>query len=190
MVLTRKCADVSKLTYHMRINGDMLDKDLLVAFDGQLRASVSASLNGRTCRTTPGGKPPRASPALGLRTALGIALPAFVASRIMYRPLVSTMVDHFSHVFGVPNQLVMTEYDARTDAALTRLVATLPPNAAQLHLGQLDEALAERELSWRNVLSGVEDAMQDQPTPYLRHARGITPDDGDGDDEHPWPGSA
>ena len=46
MVLTRQCADVSKLMYHMRIDGDLLDKDLLVAFDGQLRASVSASLNG------------------------------------------------------------------------------------------------------------------------------------------------
>ena len=42
MVLTRQCADVSKLMYHMRINGDMLDQDLLVAFAGQLRASVSA----------------------------------------------------------------------------------------------------------------------------------------------------
>ena len=46
MVLTRQCADVSKHMYHMRIGGDMLDQDLLVAFDGQLRASVSASLNG------------------------------------------------------------------------------------------------------------------------------------------------
>ena len=27
--------------------------------------------------------------------------------------------------------------------------------------------------------------MQDQPTPSLRHARGITLDDGEGDDEHP-----
>ena len=99
------------------------------------------------------------------------------------------MVDHFSHAFGVPNQRIMAEYDARTDAVVTRLVATLPPNAAPLHLGQLDEALAERELSWSNVLSGVEDAKQDQPTPSLRHARGITPDDGDGDDEHPGPGS-
>ena len=85
----------------------------------------------------------------------------------MCRPLlVSTMVDHFSHAFDVPNQLNMAEYDARTDAALTRFVATLPPNAGQLLLGQLDEALAERELSWRNVLSGVEEAMQDQPTPF------------------------
>ena len=37
MVLTRQCADVSKLTYHMRINGDLLDRDLLASFDGQLR---------------------------------------------------------------------------------------------------------------------------------------------------------
>ena len=186
MVLTRQCADVSKLMYHMRIDGDMLDKDLLITFDGQLRASVSASLNGdlpdhswwqATTGVTCG--------ALSLRTALGIAVAAPVASRIMCRPLVSTTVDHFSLAFGVANQLIMAEYDARTDAALTRLVATLPPNAAQLSLGQLDEALAESELLWRNVLSGIEEAMQDQRTPSLRHARGITPDDGDGDDEHP-----
>ena len=46
MVLARQCADVSKLTCHMRVNGDLLDQDLLVAFDGQLRASVSAPLDG------------------------------------------------------------------------------------------------------------------------------------------------
>ena len=28
-------ADVSKLMYHTRINGDLLDHDLLVSFDGQ-----------------------------------------------------------------------------------------------------------------------------------------------------------
>ena len=46
LVLTRQCADVSKLMYHMRINGDILDHDLLASFDGQLRASVSNSLSG------------------------------------------------------------------------------------------------------------------------------------------------
>ena len=34
MVLTRLCADVSKLMYHLRINGDLLDQDLFAAFDG------------------------------------------------------------------------------------------------------------------------------------------------------------
>ena len=110
------------------------------AFDGQLRASVSASLSSdlpdhswwqATTGVTCGG--------LGLRTALGFALPAFVASRIMCRPLVSTMVDHFSLAFGVPNQSILAEYDARTDAALARLVSTLPPPAAQFPPGQLDE---------------------------------------------------
>ena len=72
------------------------------------------------------------------------------------------MVDHFSHAFVVPNQLITAEYDARTDAALTRLVATLLPNAAQLLVGQLDEALTERELSWRNVLSGFDVAVPGQ----------------------------
>ena len=87
MVLIRQCADVSKLTYHMRINGDVLDNDLLASFDGQLRASLSASLCGdlpdhswwqATMGVTRGG--------LGLRTALGVFLPAFVASRIMSSP--------------------------------------------------------------------------------------------------------
>ena len=71
------------------------------------------------------------------------------------------VVDHFSLSFGTPSQSIMAEYDARTDAALARLVSTLPTNAAQRLLGQLDEALAERELLWRNALSGGEDAMQD-----------------------------
>ena len=88
MVVTRQCADVSKLMYQMRINGHLLDQDLLAAFDGQMRVSVSASLSGdlpdhswwqATTGVTCGG--------LGLRTAPGVALPAFVASRITCRPL-------------------------------------------------------------------------------------------------------
>ena len=46
LVLTRQCADVSKLMYQLRINGDILDHDLFASFDGQLRASVSNSLCG------------------------------------------------------------------------------------------------------------------------------------------------
>ena len=81
-------ADVSKLMYHMRINGDVLGHDLLASFDGQLRASVSTSLCGElpvyswwqaTMGLFCGG--------LGLRTASGAALLAFVASRIMCRLL-------------------------------------------------------------------------------------------------------
>ena len=108
--------------YLMRINGDVLDDDLLASVDGQLRASVSASLCGdlpdhswwqAITGVTCGG--------LGLRTALVVALPAFVGSRIMCRPLVSTLVGHFSG--RTPRQPIMAEYDTRTDEALTRLVS-------------------------------------------------------------------
>ena len=89
---------------HMRINGDILARGLLASVDGQLCASSSASLCGdlldhswwqATTGVTCGG--------LGFRTALAVALPAFVASRIMCRPLVPTMVDHFSAAFGFPS---------------------------------------------------------------------------------------
>ena len=49
----------------------------------------------------------------------------------------------------------MAEYDSGTDAALARLVATLPTNAAQLLLGQLDEA------PWLNVtFSGATSSLE------------------------------
>ena len=186
LVLTRQCADVSKLLYHMRIHGDILDHDLLASFDGQLRASVATSLAGdlpdhswwqATTGVAVGG--------LGLRTAVTVALPAFVASRILSRPLVATMVDHLCAAIGASRQIIMAEYDARTDKALSRLASTLPTATALDLSAKLDEAYAECHLSWQNVLSGSEPAMQDQPPLAPRHARGITPDDGDGDDEHP-----
>ena len=168
LVLTRQCADVSKLMYHMRINGDILDHDLLASFDGQLRASVSNSLSGdlpdhswwqATTGVTVGG--------LGLRTAVTVALPAFVASRILSRPLVVTMVDRLCAAIGASRQTIMAEYDTRTDEALSRLASTLPTATALDLLAKLDEAYAESHLSWQNVLSGSEPAMRDQPSPAL-----------------------
>ena len=112
-----------------------------------------------------------------------MALPAFVVSRIMCRPLVSTMVDHSSAAFGTPSKQILAENETSTDEALSRLVFTISRAVAQNLVAQLDEALAARELLWRNVLSGTEDAMRDLPTPSLWHACGITSDDGDGDNE-------
>ena len=80
---------------------------------------------------------------------------------------------------------IMVEYDARTDEALSRLASTLPTATALELLAKLDEAYAESHLSWKNVLSGSEPVMRDQSSLAPRHARGITPDDGDGDEEHP-----
>ena len=46
LILTRQSADVSKLIYHMRINGDHLDPAILSAFDGGLRLAVESILGG------------------------------------------------------------------------------------------------------------------------------------------------
>ena len=87
------------------------------AFDGQMRASVSASLSGdlpdhswwqATTGVTCGG--------LGLRTRLGSRFP--------------------------PSWGAGPSWPSTTHEALARLVSTLPTNAAQLLVGQLDEALA------------------------------------------------
>ena len=124
LVLTRQCADVSKLMYHMRINGDILDHDLLASFDGQLRASVSNSLSGDL---------PDHSWWQATTGVVTVALPAFVASRILSRPLVVTMVDHLCAAIGASRQTIMAEYDARTDEALSRLAARLGGTSASVH---------------------------------------------------------
>ena len=57
LVLTRQCADVSKLMYHMRINGDILDLTCSHRSTGN-SAPLSATPCVVTFRTTLGGRPP------------------------------------------------------------------------------------------------------------------------------------
>ena len=167
MVFTRQCADVSKLTCHMRINGVLLDQDCCLWWT--VSASVSGDLPDHSWwQVTTGVTWGR----LGLRTALGIALPAFVASRIMcllsWSPPWST----------TSVELRVSPSSPSTTRAPTQplRVWSPPSRRGQLLVGQLEEALAERELLWHNILSGTEDAMRDPPSPSLRHARSITPD--------------
>ena len=94
--MTRQCADVSKLVYHMRTNGDQIDDGLLASSDKDLQASVETTLGGEL----PDSSWWQASTGvkfggLGLRTASSTALSAFVASRIASRPLVRTMAEHY-----------------------------------------------------------------------------------------------
>ena len=112
-----------------------------------------------------------------MRTAVTVALPAFVASRILSRPLEVTMVDHLCAAIGASRQTIMAEYDARTDEALSRLASTLPTATALDLLAKLDEAYAESHLSWRfRALSRP--CVTSLPLPLA--TPGVTPDDGDG----------
>ena len=92
-MLTRQCADVSKLTYHLRLNGDNVDHSLLATFDSQLRSAVSVLLIGdlpdhswwqATTGVLFGG--------LGFRTAQSVALPTLISSRLVSRPFVAHSV--------------------------------------------------------------------------------------------------
>ena len=82
---------MSKLIYHMRINGDRLDAGILAAFDGGLWVAVGTILGGElpdlswwqtTFRVKYAG--------VGLRTAGSTFLAAFIASCIALRPFVAT----------------------------------------------------------------------------------------------------
>ena len=46
LLLTRLCADVSKLMYHPRLNGDRIDYQILGRFDQHLRLSAETTLGG------------------------------------------------------------------------------------------------------------------------------------------------
>ena len=111
-MLTRQRADVSNLMYHRRINDDLLDHDLLASFDGQMRASVSASL----CRD----------------------LLDHSRWQAITRVSCGGPVDHFSTAFGTLSQPILAEHDTRT-AKLCHALS--PPSPQPSLVAQLDEGI-------------------------------------------------
>ena len=77
VVLKKDCADIGKITYTLRLNGDRISEEHLGEYTQVMRESISRSLGGdvpddawsqATCGLKCGG--------LGLRTAEEVALPA------------------------------------------------------------------------------------------------------------------
>ncbi len=108
LVLTRLCADVSELSYQLRLNGDRVGRARLAAFDRDLRTAVETTLGGelpdsawQQCTTgvTWGG--------LGLRTAEQTACASFLASRMCSRPHVREMAGHLEQAGLSSADLVM-----------------------------------------------------------------------------------
>ena len=145
-------------------------------------ARPSARRSVVTFLNTVGGRPPRELllGALASAPLCPLRYP-FVVIRITSMPLVRTI--YFSAATRASLYTIMTAYDKRPDEALASLVSTLPSEETVEPAAQLDEAHAERQLLWHSVIEGTEYPPQDLPVSSLRHGRGITPDDGDGDDE-------
>ena len=127
LVLQRRCFDVSKVSYLLRLNGDRVDVAALEEFDGALRGATEDALRGKlrdegwvqsTLGVDAGG--------LGLREASAVALAAFVASRVSSRPLVMEMCRHMAAEAMVDVDECMTMYDDRTRNALRRFLEDLP----------------------------------------------------------------
>ena len=189
LILTRQCADVSKLIYHMRVNGDRLDASILSTFDGGLRVAVESTLGGEmpdmswwqaTCGVKHAG--------LGLRTTQSTALAAFVASRIASRPLVRTMVEQYAAATGASADNIMVAYDRRSEDALVTLVSSLPPESGGKLIEELDVHASECALAWTAIIEGEEDPADVSGQASAARARpgaSITPRDGEGDVEHP-----
>ena len=98
-----------------------MDHSLLAMFDSQLRSAISASLFGNlpdhswwqaTTGVLFGG--------LGFRTAQSVALLTFIANRLVSRPLVRTLLEHF----GAPLPLLQRACDRRTEDAVLSLIST------------------------------------------------------------------
>eukprot|EP00973_Karenia_brevis_P042865 5934355-Karenia_brevis.AAC.1 len=69
---------------------------------------------------------------LGLREASAVALPAFLASRIASRPAALRMATHAHDAGLLCIDDFVVRYDERTGAAMTALMADLPPDMHEI----------------------------------------------------------
>jgi hypothetical protein len=193
MVLTRLCGDVAKVTYSLRLNGDIVTDSQLGAHDQSLRRSLEAILGGEvtdaawtqaTVGVRQGG--------LGLREARGIALSAFLASRIASRPHVQELAQHMQDVGLAPVAVVMRAFDQRTDDALTQLVGELDSEIGTALVDQLTDLASTAQLQWDALFDESASQPSEASARRLRRpgaAAGLVPNDEDGDDEHPDAGT-
>ena len=177
VVLTRQCADVSKLTHHLRLNGHKVASSMPAIFDSQLRFAIGVSLIGdlpdhswwqATTGVLFGG--------LGFRAAQSVALPAFIASRLVSHPLVRNLLEHFCMATGAPLLLLQRACDKHTEDAVLSLISTLCPIPGHCLFGSWIR-------EWPSAIScGAPSATARRPHPLTPRPffenRGITPEDG------------
>ena len=185
--LTRQCADVSRLLYHLRLNGDRVQDGHLEKFDCDLKATLEGITGGdlhdlawsqASMGVQHGG--------LGLRQAGATSLAAFVSSRYASRPHVQEMVGHVSDAGMGGADDIMQVYDNRTLDAAFRLIESLPSEVGLEIIELLDGAWDATKQSWEDLFrgdGGVGSSSGGLPTRHLGSS--ILPSDGDGDSEHP-----
>ena len=156
LVLTRRCADVAKLSYTLRCAGDRVADNVLEQFDTNLRAALEGVLAGplkdtswwqATTGVREGG--------LGFREAVAVSLPALLASRITARPLALEMARHAQQAGMVTEAQFVQAYDDRTKAAFERLRAKLPDQVADELREIAVEGAEAAATRWQHLQQGT-----------------------------------
>ena len=185
MTLGRLCADVCRSVHLLRAAGHQVGMDALDAHDCQLGRFVEHTLGGdlpdraldqAALGVTDGG--------LGFRRAAGLALPAFVASRIEVRPFVERLFASMAAA-GVFVPGAMERYDAQTRDALQSFTVRLAPARAQLAESFCEQAAVSATESLARVLRGDPFVPQGPPVPTAHVGDRILGELGDDDPEHP-----
>jgi len=189
LVLTRRCADVSKLTYTLLCSGDMVRGDVLEEFDNSLRATLERTLGGSLRDTSwwqattgvfDGG--------LGLRESTAVCLPAFLASRITARPLALEMAQHALDAGLLTLAAFTSAYDERTRAAYERFRAEMPVDVHEELRLLVEEAASAAAARWTTFLGGhaaATGAPGQHSAAGRRPGMGLVLDAGEEDPEHP-----
>ena len=172
------CADVCWSVHLLRTAGHDVSEDALKetvcrALGGDLRAGP---LDKAALSVSQGG--------LGIRRAVGLALTAFISSRVEARPFVE-------HIFAsvasarveVPGALVY--YDRQTDAAWTEFKTQLSSDRASLATERLGRARDVAAEQFAAVQRGERDRSIGAPVGVGQAADLVVPEFGADDPEHP-----
>ena len=96
---------------------------------------------------------------LGWKTAVDMALPAFLASRVASMPDVKASFDSVESSGLGSSQALLAAYDARTTEASSRLNASLPEDLAMSMQGILQDVAALAARRWRCMTKHEEDGQ-------------------------------
>ncbi len=185
LVLTRRCADVCKVTHLLRTGGDRVSPEALATFDASVRTAMdhiigaplsNASYLQATVSVQEGG--------LGLRRAADLALPAFIASSVESRPAVADLLEQFV-VAGLLPTAALDSFDERLGAASARLWLSVPDSAAAALSSIMEEHGEMAEARFAAIKQGISENVGIASSVHQNSTALLLQPAGAEDPEHP-----
>ena len=185
LTLWRSCADGSRVSHLLRVDGASLEEEALIDYDAALGSFVDRALGGDL--------PPHAldqavlgvsQGGLGFRRAAGLAGPAFVASRLEARPFVLHLLGAIAAA-GVHGPGATELYDTQTEAALGAVLTELSPTRAEIRKGLCANAASAAAARFVALGRGDRAASSSPPVGGVQAADFLLGGLGAKDPEHP-----